>query len=184
MGIDYGMGKQNIDNETGIRFGFIPMNDLASWAWDDIESHGTDLDFEDHKDQLKKDLSSAINNVLDEYGHDRNNDSDELAGEIVENLEWDNYQGSQGDCTRYLYEHDGYKVQVCGDGDAFVLKSPYYTNAPFCSPCAPGAGYLRDGSAEGDCKAYCMGHDWFEDQVAPYPVFRVDNDQLVQADKE
>ena len=27
MGIDYGLGETNIDKETGIRFGVIPMKD-------------------------------------------------------------------------------------------------------------------------------------------------------------
>ena len=180
MGIDYGLGQTNIDKETGIRYGVIPMKDLDSWAWDEIESHATDLDFEEHKEDLKSRLASAIDYVLVESGHDRANDSDAMAEEIVDNLEWDGYEGAMGDCTRYLFERDGYKVTIASDGDAFVMKSPYYTLAPFCSPCAPGACYLRDGGETGDAKAYCFGHDWFEDKVAPYPVYRVDNDQLVQ----
>lgn len=183
MGIDYGLGKTNIDKDTGIRFGVIPMNDLASWAWGEIESNGTDLDFEEHKEQLKSELESAIEKVLDEYGHDRANKADELAEEIVDNMEWDGYESS-GDCTRYSFEHDGYKVQIASDGDAFVCKSNFYTFAPFCSPCAPGACYLRDGSEDGDAKAYCFNHDWFEDGKAPYPVYRVDNNELVQPEKE
>lgn len=60
------------------------------------------------------------------------------------------------------------------EGD-FILKSPYYTYAQFCSPCAPGAGYLpsplKDRPAGN--KTYCLGHDWFEDGTAPYRVYSV-----------
>jgi len=30
----------------------------------------------------------------------------------------------------------------CLDSDILVTKSPFYTYAPFCSPCVPGAGNL------------------------------------------
>jgi hypothetical protein len=77
------------------------------------------------------------------------------------------------------------------DCDIFILKSPYYTYGPFCSPCAPGAVYLRNGSEEGE-KAYCLAPDWFpvyddnetgeycgEKTSCPYPVFRVEDDVCV-----
>ena len=67
----------------------------------------------------------------------------------------------------------------CGEmGDIFITKSPYYTKAQFCSPCAPGACYLMN-PCEGGEKAYCFGHDWFEDGKAPYPVYLVKDDSLV-----
>jgi len=63
-------------------------------------------------------------------------------------------------------------------GDIFIIKSPYYTRARFCSPCAPGACYLTDPCDDGE-KAYCFGHDWFDSEKAPYPVYRVSDDTLV-----
>ena len=62
--------------------------------------------------------------------------------------------------------------------DIFVTKSPFYTRAQFCSPCAPGACYLLDSDDRHE-KAYCFGHDWFEGEIAPYHVYRVDDDTLV-----
>ena len=55
-------------------------------------------------------------------------------------------------------------------GDIFIIKSPYYTLCDYCSPCAPGAGDL---STTGNVKTYCFGDDWFDDGVAPYPIFTV-----------
>ena len=68
-------------------------------------------------------------------------------------------------------------TQSGSDCDVFILRSPYYTRARFCSPCAPGACYLMNPTDDGE-KAYCFGHDWFEDGKAPYPVYRVSDDTL------
>jgi len=74
---------------------------------------------------------------------------------------------------------EGYEIVDCLDNDAMILKSPYYTFARYCSPCVPGAGNLDDADPNG-VKTYCLGHDWFEDGKAPYPVFRVDTNELVE----
>jgi hypothetical protein len=78
------------------------------------------------------------------------------------------------------YSGDGYELTDCLDSDIFVLKSPYYTFAPFCSPCVPGAGDL-DNAMDDGVKSYCLGHDWFEGGKAPYKVFSVETGQEVQA---
>lgn len=80
------------------------------------------------------------------------------------------------------YVDDGEYLAECGeDGDIFITKSPYYSRAQFCSPCAPGAGYLMNECADGP-KTYCFGHDWFEDGKAPYTVYRVADDSIVDPD--
>jgi hypothetical protein len=184
-GIDYGMGTTNMDHETGIRFGVIPSNDIMPEAFDDIASNGDDVDFEAHKDAVKVSLEAAIEAVLNEYNHERSNSSGDMAEDLVDNLEWDGYEGT-GDCTRYVYEADGYKLQTCSDGDIFVLKSKFYTFAPFCSPCAPGAGYLRDASDDEMCsKTYCLNSDWFSDEFpCPYPVYEVETGTCIYKPKE
>ena len=75
------------------------------------------------------------------------------------------------DDGEYIAESDSY-------GDIFITKSPYYTRAQFCSPCAPGACYITNTYDDGE-KAYCFGHDWFEDGKAPYPVYRVTDNTIV-----
>jgi hypothetical protein len=141
-GIDYGSGTTNVDNETGIRFGVIPQNEvLQAWA-DSSEAYypceNCDLNNEDK----------------DAFGCD----GCEPSSWFVDDKE---YTAECSDCV-----------------DIFVSKSPYYTRAQFCSPCAPGACYLLNPCEEGE-KAYCFGHDWFEDSKAPYPVYRVADDSLV-----
>jgi hypothetical protein len=92
-----------------------------------------------------------------------------------EEMEEDDYDAE----PIFWFIDDGeYKAECGDDGEIFITKSPYYTTCAFCSPCAPGAGYLMDYRENG-IKAYCFGHDWFEDEKAPYKVFRVDNDSVV-----
>lgn len=69
-------------------------------------------------------------------------------------------------------------VQSCGDPDIFIIKSPYYTYAQFCSPCAPGACYLLNPIDEKhkDNKCYCFGEDWF-DGPCPYPIWKVKEEE-------
>ena len=180
MGIDYGMGQTNIDKATGMRYGVIPMNDLSSFAWDDILVNGDDLDFAAYKQECKTSIATAIGNALEELGLDRGNDAEELADGIVDDLEWDGYENT-GDCARYAYDDGEVSIETASDGDVWVLKSLYYTYAPFCSPCAPGAGYLRDaGTDDSNPKVYCLPKDWFDDeQGCPYPYWTVDGDELV-----
>lgn len=85
----------------------------------------------------------------------------------------------------HKYDREGYNAfQSADDTDIFIERSPYFTYAQFCSPCAPGACYLRNHLEEmhEDNRAYCFGHDWFEDGKAPYPVFSVATGELVQPD--
>lgn len=97
----------------------------------------------------------------------------------------DSYE-SDGGLKDYRYDRDGYKLTGCLDNDLFVFKSPYYTYAQFCSPCVPGAGNL-DHPVPPDAgapKSYCLFHDWFDDEKAPYRIWRVGDDVEIVAVEE
>lgn len=158
-GIDYGLGKTNIDHETGIRYGVIPMNDLGEFSWESFEpvygpEHcpvcGNELLMGEEKDY-------TCDACQVDYW------SDELFSEPI---------GWALDDNEYVAEYDDH-------GDVFILESPYFTYAQFCSPCAPGAGYLRNHTP-GGVKTYCFGHDWFDGGEAPYPVYSVETGELVE----
>jgi hypothetical protein len=86
-----------------------------------------------------------------------------------------------GDSPLGFYVNEADLSAHCSDdGDIFITKSPFYTLCQFCSPCAPGAGYLMNPCEDG-IKAYCFGHDWFEDGKAPYPVYSVETNALIEA---
>lgn len=153
-GIDYGMGQTNLNRETGIRFGVIPMNDLNEWAWEDFEADYPDPECPEcgldcHASESRDYACPGCGKCF--WSHDVL--PDEPSG-------WSLDDGQ-------------YKAEVHSDGDCFIIRSPYYTHAQFCSPCAPGACYLRNPTDESGPRAYCFGHDWFEGGQAPYPVYCV-----------
>lgn len=79
--------------------------------------------------------------------------------------------------VEWIYEGEGYALsQWADDYDIFIVKSPFFTYAEKCSPCAPNAGYIMN---EGTVKTYCLGHDWFDTGHAPYKVFDVKTGQEV-----
>lgn len=145
-GIDYGLGKTNIDPDTGIRFGVIPANDLGS-SW-----------FE---------ASDA------EYAESEDEEAEPIC---------------------FSFKEEGYKAfQSYEDSDVFIEESPFFTYAQFCSPCAPGACYLRHPVDTNGPKAYCFAPDWFnvgngedvtgeyegEKTSCPYPVYRVSDGECI-----
>ena len=181
-GIDYGMGKSNIDTETGIRYGIVSMNSLHPEAWDDM-MRGDDLDFAEFRREVQSSLARALEGVLDDHGLSHYNDAKGIADDVVDNLEFDGYEGT-GDCQRYEEKNDDYHLQTTSSGDLFVFKSPFYTHAQFCSPCVPGAGNL-DCPCENGPKTYCLDKDWYdEERPCPYPVFRCDTGEQVYAPKQ
>jgi hypothetical protein len=165
-GIDYGMGKTNIDHETGIRYGVIPANTVGE-AW-----------FDSSEAQYGDPHCPKCGNELPE-GFD---DCDSCACGHTVRFVGDECYSEEAQC--FTYDKDGYRLTQGGDDcDIFVLKSPYYTKAAYCSPCAPGACYLTDSREDGG-RAYCLGHDWFEDGKAPYPVYDVTTDAIVPSGQE
>ena len=75
-----------------------------------------------------------------------------------------------------------YSAESDDQGDIFITRSPYYTRCRYCSPCAPGAGYIMQQDIRG-IKTYCFGHDFFEDSKAPYKVYSVKTNRIVKAEE-
>ncbi len=169
-GIDYGMGTTNIDKSNGIRYGVIPAGTVGQAWYDDAES--------DYGEPTCPKCGNAATTYYDEKH------GDYLAARIVggyrscadfacESCEvyFEGEEAYSETPRAFIYSGEGYECQQGGDDcDIFVLKSPYYTLAPYCSPCAPGACYLLLAHA-GGAKAYCLGHEWFESGIAPYVVY-------------
>jgi hypothetical protein len=190
-GIDYGNGKANIDDATGIRFGVISCNSFSCDAQNDFEpDYGRPDSFE------CPDCGESLSVTNKEWG------------DSVECKDCDeSYDIDLPDCVEscgWTYEKDRYVITDCLDNDAMIIKSPFYTYAQFCSPCVPGAGNLDNTLpwcegmdpdwkrlkvsallwrrlAIGNFypKVFCLGHDWFDEGVAPYPVFNVDTLETV-----
>lgn len=179
-GIDYGLGRSNRNSETGIRNGVINQNHVGQAWFDESEAYyGKPEEFECEHCQQTVRINTDTDNVIN-WG-----DSVECpnCGETTE--------CELPDCSEpisHFYEKDGYSAEAGESGDIFVCRSPYYTYAQFCSPCAPGACYLSaflcnpDPETDKDNRAYCFGHDWFDDGKAPYPVYSVETGELINPD--
>ncbi len=219
-GIDYGMGKTNIDKQNGIRFGAINQHELgASWY------EGAEADYG------KPTCPKCGNEAIELDGRVTQIENGVLVESVIpENME--TWEYAEHECSDYACVHceyvfgsesafgdeplaffidnEEYKIFQSGDDtDLFIEKSPFFTYAQFCSPCAPGAGYLmnpftneRENSDTGQSgvaaaedypqdyklraelagfpKVYCFGHDWFENGKAPYPVFSVETREIVK----
>jgi hypothetical protein len=171
-GIDYGLGKSNIDTKTGIRYGVINQNEvLQAWAdssepfyaspWDccfEMECLGCGKDFM----VPEKDIDWGDMVPCPTCGEENEVELPDMA-----------------DPSSYFIEDADYSAECGDDGDIFITKSPYYTHCQFCSPCAPGAGYLMNPVDNG-VKTYCFDHSWFDNDKAPYPVYWVDSDEEVK----
>ncbi len=158
---DYGNGKTNIDLTTGIRYGVIHPNDVSG----DWFSRFTPVYPE--PDSVNCPKCDEINEWSGR------NWGDDVACEYCEH----EYTLEMPDCMdpiRYVYEANGIKAKASPERDIFVTKSPYVTQAPFCSPCAPGACYLMRATTYGEHGGefcYCLPQECFDDDKAPYRVF-------------
>lgn len=154
MGVDYGRGLVNINMETGIRYGVLPAHDVEWWSDKSEPEYEFDCPFcGEHFGPNFRDICPTCKMPI----HDEDYPDQEP--------------------NAYVFVEDGYHVtQDCADTDLFIMLSPVYTVCNFCSPCAPGAGDLRSHGT--DCKAYCLGHEWFENG-APYNVYSVETNEIV-----
>ena len=163
-GIDYSLGRSN-RNESGFCFGVISQNSVASWIFDYQE-----FDFGTPQEAI------ACPECGKEY-------TAKAWGETISCECGESFDADLRDFAEpvgWSAEFDGYRLCDCLQNDIFVLQSPYFTHAQFCSRCVPGAGNL-DSPCESGPKTLCLGHDFFESGVAPYPVFSVDTGELVLA---
>ena len=158
VGIDYGRGKSNIDHTTGIRYGVINQNQvLQAWADSSEPYYGT------MECAVCGEGVTVEDDECPKCGADLNSQFDfiEPASFVLD---------------------DGEYLAECGDsGDVFITKSPYYTRCQFCSPCAPGAGYIMN-TVEDGVKVYCFDGSFFESGIAPYPVYDVKTDEIVKGE--
>lgn len=160
-GIDYGMYKTNRDIENDIRYGVIPFNDvLQAWADRSQPNYIYYCPYCEHE-------------IGDNFPEDGVclSCEEEMFTEDFDML----------DPISFSYEDDGYICeQGYDDTDIFIMQSPYYTYAQLCSPCAPGACYLRNEvEIDPNNKTYCLGHDWFNSNKAPYTVYDVKTNEVV-----
>jgi hypothetical protein len=168
QGIDYGLGKTNIDTDTAIRYGVISQNSInldmsSDWGYDygkpTCPTCGQPAFESDHESVADADW----------------NDGKDYACAQCETCYWSESAYSE-EALGWTFEDSEYSLTDCLDNDIFVLRSPYYTYSQFCSPCVPGAGNL-DNPVDGGVKTYALGPRYFDQyNPMPYRCYRVTDD--------
>ena len=152
VGIDYSLGRANVDDSSGIHYGVISIHKVfQAWA-DSSEPYYGPMECAGCGDEITMDMDECPNcgaNLSTEF----------------ENMDIE-------PSSFYIDDGEYSAEQGYDDLDIFIMKSPYFTTCQFCSPCAPGAGYIMN-TVDGGIKTYCFGHDFFENGKAPYPVYDV-----------
>lgn len=147
-GIDYSLGKSNRNHSTGIHYGVISQNEvLQAWCDESESNYGPP--------------------ICPECGYEFKKSKSPVKCPNCGFRPIDDSQFHRDEPIETHYKKDGYQLhQSFDDTDIFIIKSPYFTYCQFCSPCAPGAGYVMNSvnPEDGGIKTYCLGHDWFEDQ--------------------
>ena len=167
-GIDYSLGRSNVDRETGIHFGVISQNSVNLDALSDVQNAGAD-----YGKPTCPECGATIPESDDASVADAEwNDGADYACAHCEQCYWSDQVYSE-EMLGWAHDADGYKLTGCLDNDVFVLASPYFTYAQFCSPCVPGAGNLNNPCEDGP-KTYCLGPEWFDEyNPMPYRCYRV-----------
>jgi hypothetical protein len=214
IGIDYGLGQTNIDRATGIRYGVISHHSVSLDSWNEV----SEVQYGEPT------CPKCGNEAITIPSHTEASDPPGAWVHVIQDIPeaYEEYEASRyeakdfacEDCEYLFGSESAFGDEPLGftfkDADYFahcgtdgfgiwIERSPFYTYAGFCSPCAPGAGDLdnalsptltsdrdRYDSNVGDhgVKTYCFGHDWFDGGVAPYRVFRVsDNSEVLPEDK-
>lgn len=177
-GIDYGLGRTNIDHATGIRYGVISSHAISQ-AWYD----SADADYgKPACPECGADVgeSSDVPEAVQAEGWFSGKDYACLS---CKECYWSDSVYSD-EALGYSYNDDEYSAENCLQSDVILTRSPYYTFGPFCSPCVPGGVSLPDSADKvydesNGVKAYCFGPDWFDDGKAPYKVYRVADDSEI-----
>lgn len=178
-GIDYAGrdGTCNRDLKTGIRYGIIPLHELNEFAHDSFNP-----EYDECCPYCGEDWPADIEMCgrpdkrttlgFTPYGADC-----PACGEFVREDDT-----TPDEPSRITLDEPGYEGMLASDNDVWIFRSPYFTRAAFCSPCAPGACYLTSPCVDGE-RAYCLGPEWFdEDNPAPYPIYSVETGALVKED--
>jgi hypothetical protein len=172
-GIDWSDGSLNVDHQTGIHYGVIPAADVGQVWWDNVEPvYGPPTCPRCGSENLVPyDLTAGRESLRPEEDNMRCRRCGIISLQEC---------CAPEDPIAWVFQGEQYVLhQSQGSPDIFVLRSPYLTFGRYCSPCAPGAVYLKDYHRFG-APAFCLDPSWFDGGVAPYGVWRIDDHTLVQ----
>lgn len=209
MSFDYGLGRTNIDLSNGIRYGVISTHSLDASFWESVENdYGPPSCPKCGSENLVS--GDAVTDDDAEEGYEPYRGRSCVGDHWCEScrIYFDHEDATPDDPIGWnLFEVENgetvFHAVDCLDSDVMVLKSRYYTFAPFCSPCVPGAGNLdstsdnmlafvrtslrrighADLSGPDDfvpfgVKTYCPDKLYFSKGACPYPYWSVETNEL------
>lgn len=157
FGIDYGNGQSNI-TESGHRIGIIPAHVLGAPWYDVAEpNYGDPTCPECGGPLVEYDYESPIHERCSGMG---------FIEYVCERCEmgFDSDSAYPDEPLNWIYKDEDYYMFQDNLGDVWVLRSPFYTHACYCSPCAPGAVHLESPLPQGyGPTGLCPGPEFFED---------------------
>ena len=154
MSIDYGRHAMengslpNRDPETGIRYGIVSLHDLNEFALESFEPIYP-CSCPECESEFEPGTQPDDDSPCPTCGFVADDDDD-----------WFGYEP-----IALIYEEEGYSLSLDEHNDVWIFRSPHTTSRwSHCSPCAPGAAHLSDGTSEdhGDDLAYCLGDEWYD----------------------
>lgn len=181
-GIDYGRGISNRDPKNPeMHYGVISANKLGEWAYENFEADYGNPTCPECGNEVR-DYDAIFNEVTEEQQEAMNKwECDGCVDYVCLDCEkvYDSQDAFPEEPISHTCNEETLIAELDSSNDVWILKSEYYTLCAYCSPCAPGAGYLTNVRENG-IKAYCLPQDWFDkDNPCPYPIYRVADDTLV-----
>lgn len=176
-GIDYRGFGPRVNQRGEFHYGVISINALGDYAWESFEA-----DYGEPTCGVCGSTAVEIDNAevpdLDEEPEGWDDDGRDYAC-LTCQRSFDSDDAFGDEPLGHYLDNGEYKAWVDSHYDVMITQSPYFTYAQYCSPCAPGAGHLENPTPLG-IKTYCFGHDWFNDDKAPYPVFSCKTNKLIK----
>jgi hypothetical protein len=155
--------ETNRDNKAGIRYGVISANDVMQ-AW---------------RDSSEPEYANCCPHCGNEPKSGNDIHDMKRCPSCCKRIDESDFYNEEP--ITWKIDDGEYKAESDSCGDIVIIQSPYYTYAQFCSPCAPGACHLNNPleSLIEDNKCYCFGHDFFDDGKAPYTVYSVETNEII-----
>jgi hypothetical protein len=143
IGLDYSLGRSNVNPQTGIHFGVISQHSISGDALNDMDPDYGDA----HCPKCGND-AVAFDAQNAEHTADDVQDGHGCADYFCTQCKYvfDSAEAFPDEALGFSYDAHGYKLTDCLDSDIMVIDSPYYTFTQYCSPCVPGAGNLDNSS--------------------------------------
>lgn len=147
------MSTQNVNPETGIRYGIIAANSLDPEVIGEIQSSGRDIRYEEAEEELRAQIKAVCKDWMGD------SESDDVADLATENLA-NNWQDDEPVHEFEIYGVKGRTTWLGGALLVWVFESKHSGLHRLCSPCVPNCGNLDTPEDSEGYICYDVPPDW------------------------